>query len=54
MMLTVTTPITQAAVKLVRNKSIPIVFAPVTDPVAAGIVPRWERGSERFVGASNM
>src|SRR5688572_25040040 len=53
-MLTVTTPMTQAAVKIVRDQSIPIVFAPVTDPVAAGLVPSWEHGSARFVGASNM
>jgi putative tryptophan/tyrosine transport system substrate-binding protein len=54
LMLTVTTPMSQAAVKLVRDQSIPIVFAPVTDPVAAGLVPSWNNGSERFVGASNM
>jgi putative ABC transport system substrate-binding protein len=54
LMLTVTTPMTQAAVKLVRDPSIPIVFAPVTDPVAAGLVPDWNHGSDRFVGASNM
>ena len=54
LMLTVTTPVTQAAVKLVRNKQLPIVFASVTDPVAAGIVPSWAHGSARFVGASNM
>ena len=53
-MLTVTTPMTQAAVKIVRDQSIPIVFAPVTDPVAAGLVPDWEHGSARFVGASNQ
>ena len=34
--LTVTTPITQASRRVVRNKSLPIVFAPVTDPVDAG------------------
>jgi putative tryptophan/tyrosine transport system substrate-binding protein len=54
LMLTVTTPMTQAAVRLVRDQSIPIVFAPVTDPVAAGLVPEWGRGSNRFVGASNL
>jgi putative ABC transport system substrate-binding protein len=54
LMLTVTTPMSQAAVKLVRDPSIPIVFAPVTDPVAAGLVPDWNHGSDRFVGASNM
>jgi putative tryptophan/tyrosine transport system substrate-binding protein len=54
LMLTVTTPMTQAAVRLVRDQSLPIVFAPVTDPVAAGLVPAWDKGSARFVGASNM
>ncbi|MGZ5852561.1 MAG: ABC transporter substrate-binding protein [Xanthobacteraceae bacterium] len=54
LLLTVTTPMTQAAVKLVRDQSLPIVFAPVTDPVAAGLVPDWQHGSARFVGASNM
>lgn len=54
LMLTVTTPMTQAAVKLIRNPALPIVFAPVTDPVAAGLVPDWEHGSARFVGASNL
>ncbi|MFI4995846.1 MAG: ABC transporter substrate-binding protein [Hyphomicrobiales bacterium] len=54
LMLTVTTPMTQAAVRLVHNPSLPIVFAPVTDPVAAGLVPDWQHGSARFVGASNM
>ncbi len=54
LMLTVTTPITQASKRIVRNKSLPIVFAPVTDPVDAGLVPSWEQGSDRFVGASNL
>ena len=52
--LTVTTPITQASRRVVRNKSLPIVFAPVTDPVDAGLVESWDRGSARFVGASNL
>jgi putative ABC transport system substrate-binding protein len=54
LILTITTPITQAAVDLVEDKSIPIVFTVVTDPVAAGVVPSWDTGSDRFVGASNM
>lgn len=53
-LLTITTPMTQAAVKIVRDQSLPIVFAPVTDPVAGGLVPNWEHGSARFVGASNL
>ena len=54
LMLTVTTPITQASRRVVKDKSLPIVFAPVTDPVDAGLVESWERGSDRYVGASNL
>ena len=51
---TITTPITQASRRVVRDKTIPIVFAPVTDPVDAGLVPSWDTGSDRYVGASNL
>ena len=54
LLLTVTTPITQASKRVIRNKSLPIVFAPVTDPVDAGLVKSWDKGSTRFVGASNL
>jgi putative ABC transport system substrate-binding protein len=54
LLVTITTPITQAAVDLIEDKSLPIVFTVVTDPVAAGVVPSWESGSDRFVGSSNM
>ena len=54
LLLTVTTPITQASRRVIRNKSLPIVFAPVTDPVDAGLVKSWDQGSARFVGASNL
>lgn len=54
LILTVTTPISQAALRVVQDKSIPIVFAPVTDPVDAGLVPSWAGGSDRFTGASNL
>ncbi|MEM6460382.1 MAG: ABC transporter substrate-binding protein [Pseudomonadota bacterium] len=54
LILTVTTPITQASKRVVRNKDLPIVFAPVTDPVDAGLVTSWDKGSDRFVGASNL
>ena len=54
LMLTVTTPISQASLRVVQDKSIPIVFAPVTDPVDAGLVPSWDGGSDRFTGASNL
>ncbi len=53
-LLTVTTPITQASRRVIRDKSIPIVFAPVTDPVDAGLVEAWEGGSDRYTGASNL
>ena len=54
LLLTVTTPITQASKRVIRDKSLPIVFAPVTDPVDAGLVKSWDKGSDRFVGASNL
>ncbi len=54
LLLTVTTPITQASKRVIRDKSLPIVFAPVTDPVDAGLVKSWDKGSARFVGASNL
>ena len=54
LLFTVTTPMTQAAVKVIHNATLPIVFAPVTDPVASGLVPQWSHGSARMVGASNM
>ena len=36
--------------KAIRDLALPIVFA----PVAAGLVPDWQHGSARFVGASKM
>lgn len=53
-MVTITTPITQAAVDLVQNKSLPIVCSVVTEPVLAGVVPSWDSGSDRFVCSSNL
>lgn len=53
-LVTVTTPMTQASREIIQNKSLPIVFAVVTLPVEAGIVPSWEQGSERYVGSSNL
>ncbi|MBA3479490.1 MAG: ABC transporter, partial [Lautropia sp.] len=44
LMLTVTTPMTQSARQILANRSFPIVFAPVTDPVAAKLVPSWDKG----------
>lgn len=51
--LTITTPVSQAAITSVADKKIPLVFAFVSDPVAAGLVPDWNHGSARFVGAAS-
>ncbi|MCL4187451.1 MAG: ABC transporter substrate-binding protein [Rhodobacteraceae bacterium] len=53
-LVTVTTPMTQASREIIQDKDLPIVFAVVTLPVEAGLVPSWERGSERYVGSSNL
>ena len=54
LILTITTSVSQTALSAVTDKSTPMVFAMVTDPVKAGLVPGWERGGPRFVGASDM
>jgi putative ABC transport system substrate-binding protein len=52
LILGLTTPLNQAAVRGIKDKSIPIVFASVVDPVAAGLVPDWQHGSTWSSGAS--
>lgn len=54
LMLTVTTPMTQSARQILASRSFPIVFAPVTDPVAAKLVPSWDKGDALMTGASNL
>lgn len=54
LLLTITTPVTQAARTVVKNPNLPIVFTVVSDPVKAQVVPAWDRGSDRFVGVSNF
>ncbi|MCW5720810.1 MAG: ABC transporter substrate-binding protein [Devosia sp.] len=54
LLVTITTPVSQAAVNLINNKELPIVFVVVADPLGAQLVPDWEHGSERFVGSSNL
>src|SRR5450432_1089015 len=54
LMLTITTPLTQTARQVLAARSFPIVFAPVTDPVTAKILPSWDRGDRLITGASNM
>jgi putative ABC transport system substrate-binding protein len=48
----VTTPVAQASMRVVTDKSIPIVFMSVVDPVVAKIVPSWDKGSDTHTGAT--
>ncbi|MBB2930307.1 MULTISPECIES: ABC transporter substrate-binding protein [Paraburkholderia] len=52
--LTITTPVAQAAVRNVSDTGTPLVFSQVTDPVKAGIVPDWQHGSARINGTSSV
>jgi len=54
LILSMTTGVTQASIRGVTDKSIPIVFASVVDPVVAKIVPGFDRGTETHTGASMM
>lgn len=48
----VTTPVAQSSIRVVTDKSIPIVFMSVVDPVVAQIVPSWQAGSATHTGAT--
>lgn len=48
----VTTPVAQSSMRVVTDKSIPIVFMSVVDPVVAQIVPSWQAGGAQHTGAS--
>ncbi len=54
LVLSVTTGVTQATVRGISDKAIPIVFASVVDPVVAKIVPSWSGGSPTYAGASML
>lgn len=54
LILTVTTPVSQVAKNTLGKSGIPMVFTAVTDPVAAGLVPSWDAGSEEMSGSSDM
>jgi putative ABC transport system substrate-binding protein len=51
-MVAVTTPVAQSSIRIVTDKSIPIVFMSVVDPVVAKIVPSWQAGSDTHTGAT--
>ncbi|WP_244231119.1 ABC transporter substrate-binding protein [Paraburkholderia graminis] len=54
MILTVTTSVSQVAKAAVTNPKTPLIFTEVTDPVAAGLVPDWKHGGDRFAGSSDL
>ena len=54
LILTLTTSVSQVALSAVADHRIPLVFAEVTDPVAAGLTPNWTHGSDRFAGSSDL
>ena len=40
---TITTPVTQSAVRALTDPATPVVFAAVQDPVVAGVIPSWDK-----------
>ena len=51
---TITTPVSQIAKKALAGSGIPIVFAAVTDPVAAKLVKGWEASGTNVTGVSDL
>lgn len=51
---TITTPVSQVAKKALLGSGIPVVFAAVTDPVEAKLVPSWEAGDKGMTGATDL
>ncbi|MCL4799252.1 MAG: ABC transporter substrate-binding protein [Burkholderiales bacterium] len=51
---TITTPVTQTAVRAIGDRGVPIVFSAVQDPVVAGVIPSWDKPSNIMTGASNL
>jgi len=49
----IATPTTQACAEAVKGTNIPVVFAAVTDPVAAGFAESWEKPGGQVTGASD-
>lgn len=50
LLVTASTPVTRIAAPLAREKNVPVVFAPVNDPVAAGIVPNLRHPGGNVTG----
>jgi len=53
LIISITTPSTQAMVKANENYSLPIVFAAVTDPIASGVVPSLSHPGGHVTGATD-
>jgi len=49
----IATPTTQACAAAVEGTDIPVVFAALTDPVAAGVAESWEKPGGNVTGASD-
>jgi putative ABC transport system substrate-binding protein len=54
LMLTITTPVSQGAKQLLAGSNIPVIFAAVTDPVSAKLVPAWDKSDPMMTGASDL
>jgi len=52
LILAITTPIAQAMAS--AEKTRPIIFSAVTDPVDAGLVPSWEKAGANITGTSDL
>lgn len=53
LVLSITTPVSQNVKNQLGEKGIPLIFAAVTDPVAAKLVPSWKAGDTNMSGASD-
>ncbi|PNR96703.1 ABC transporter substrate-binding protein [Petrotoga sp. 9PWA.NaAc.5.4] len=48
----IATPSAQAAATTIKDK--PVVFSAVTDPISAGLIPKWGKNPGNVVGISDM
>jgi putative tryptophan/tyrosine transport system substrate-binding protein len=51
---TITTPVTQSAVRVFTDPATPVVFAAIQDPVVAGVIPAWDKTGPNMTGAANL
>jgi putative tryptophan/tyrosine transport system substrate-binding protein len=54
LILTISTPVAQAAKQTLKGAGIPIVFAAITDPIKAKLVASWDAGAEDMSGSSDQ